>query len=433
MGKTPVARKPTHSSKPKGRTQAAKAHTSKAKARRQVHKHQSRKRARQNGSWAGGLAELTALWSRVLKQVKPLLNKPVRVPGMDHDVAFSHVLAFVAVLGLAIGAGYGGAQALFGGEAATHQAATSVIRQGAGAHNVILPDPINGGHAPGALAYEEKVAEEIYVTPPAESRPDVGGTELASLPPAAAPAAPQALWDKNALDFTVTGGAPMIAIVIDDMGVDRKRSRHMWRDVPGPLTLSFMTYADDLGEQTAQARAAGHELMLHMPLEPSNAAVDPGPNALMTAMADADLKRLAEWGIARFDGFVGVNNHMGSRFTEDPRAMRVVLKAVRDKGLLFLDSRTTPKSVVRRVARELGLPVLERNVFLDNDNDVDKVLHQLEQVERLARSHGQAIAIGHPRDATIEVLKTWIPEARARGLNIVPVSVLYRQLLAASG
>lgn len=426
-----MVRKPTHSNKPKGRSQAVRSRASKTKARRQVHKHQAHKRVRGNGIWARALAGLRGVWSRALERAKPLLRKPVRVPGMDHDVALSHLLAFVAVLGVAIGAGYGGAQALFGSGADSRLAVTSVIRQGA--HDVILPDSLNGDHAPGALAYEEKVAEEIYVTPPTKSPPDAGGTELASLPPAAAPAAPQALWDKNALDFTVTGNAPMIAIVIDDMGVDKKRSRHMWRDVPGPLTLSFMTYADDLGEQTAQARAAGHELMLHMPLEPSNAAVDPGPNALMTAMSDAKLKRLAEWGIARFEGFVGVNNHMGSRFTEDPRAMRVVLKTVSDNGLLFLDSRTTPKSVVRRVARELGLPVLERNVFLDNDNDVDKVLHQLEQVERLARSHGQAIAIGHPRDATIEVLKTWIPEARARGLNIVPVSVLYRQLLAASG
>jgi hypothetical protein len=219
---------------------------------------------------------------------------------------------------------------------------------------------------------------------------------------------------------------PIIAIVIDDMGVDRKRSRHMWEDVPGPLTLSFMSYADDLPEQTQAAKKSGHELMLHMSMEPSNATIDPGPNVLMTAMADSEIKSLTDWGLNRFSGFVGVNNHMGSRFTEDAHAMGVVLSEVKDRGLLFLDSRTSPKSVGRSVARDLGMPVLERNVFLDNDNDVDKVRHQLEQVERLARKQGFAIAIGHPRDATIAALKTWVPDAIARGLNIVPVSMLLK-------
>jgi len=88
--------------------------------------------------------------------------------------------------------------------------------------------------------------------------------------------------------------------------------------------------------------------------------------------------------------------------------------------------------VGRRVARELGMPVLERNVFLDNDNDVNKVLHQLKQVESLARKQGFAIAIGHPRDATIEVLKTWVPEAIARGINIVPVSMLLKSRMRAA-
>jgi len=213
------------------------------------------------------------------------------------------------------------------------------------------------------------------------------------------------------------------------MGVDRKRSKHMWQDVPAPLTLSFMTYADDLVDQTGAAHKQGHELMLHMSMEPSSASIDAGPNVLMTAMDSAEIRSLANWGMDRFEGFVGVNNHMGSRFTEDERGMRVVLEEINKRGLLFLDSRTSSHTVGPELARKLGVPALERNVFLDNDNVPDKVRKQLGEVERLARKYGHAIAIGHPRDATIEVLKDWIPQARERGLAIVPVSVLMKERL----
>ena len=394
-----MARKPAH---PKN----------KSKAKRQTKKHQA-KRARAS-------SPLANLWARVLKMV--------RVPGMGHDVATVHVLAFVGVLGVAIGAGYGGARALFGNDQAPVQHVTEQQAAMPTDHaSAILPEPYiaNGEPPHSPRAYEEKVAEEIYLSP--EPAVDESGAEVASLPPATEYlSGDQPLWLKNALDVAPPHPGPMIAIVIDDMGVDRKRSRHMWEDVPGPLTLSFMAYADDLPKQTGEAKGRGHELMLHMSMEPSRSSIDAGPNVLMTAMSDGELKSLVNWGLGRFEGYIGVNNHMGSRFTEDPRAMRVVLSQVQDRSLLFLDSRTSAKSVGRRVARELGMTFLERNVFLDNDNDVAKVRHQLEQVENLARKQGHAIAIGHPRDATIEVLKTWIPAAIERGLNIVPVSMLLK-------
>jgi len=266
------------------------------------------------------LGVLRRLWART--------PKTMRVPGMDHDVATIHVLAFVMVLGLAIGGGYGGARALFGTAQQPPHAAQAVIQQTALPHGVILPEA-NGTPPSDVRAYEEKLAEEIYVTPEPHLDPPLD--EVASLPPASVPssepdvgtqpAGPQPLWLQNALDVSLPHDGPVIAIVIDDMGVDRKRSRHMWEDVPGPLTLSFMAYADDLPKQTQAAQGQGHELMLHMSMEPSNAAIDPGPNVLMSSMTDAELKSLVNWGMDRFEGFVGVNNHMGSRFTEDRNAL----------------------------------------------------------------------------------------------------------------
>src|SRR3546814_6705104 len=116
------------------------------------------------------------------------------------------------------------------------------------------------------------------------------------------------------------------------MGLNRSQSRRAIA-LPGPLTLSFLTYADDLPQQTAAARAAGHELMLHVPMEPMDSAVPPGPEALLVSADDAELRRRLNWGLGRFEGFVGINNHMGSRFTRNEPGMSVVLAELHRRGL----------------------------------------------------------------------------------------------------
>ena len=264
------------------------------------------------------------------------------------------------------------------------------------------------------------------------------GPEVASLPPvepAPEPVKPPAnvalvppshgepAWRRNALPSAPVTGQPMIAIVIDDMGLDRKRSAEVMT-LPGPLTLSFMTYAEDLAKQTATGRAQGDEIMLHMPMEPQARHVDPGPNALVTGLDDEELKRRVIWGLGRIDGIVGVNNHMGSKFTESQPGMTIVLEQLRERGLFFLDSRTTPHSVGLATARQMGVPSVGRDVFLDNFMTDPEVARELAQTEAVARKNGVAIAIGHPHDATIAELRQWLPTAAAKGFRLVPVSAI---------
>ena len=146
-------------------------------------------------------------------------------------------------------------------------------------------------------------------------------------PPSTAPApvAPGSpLWQKNALPFAPRSSGPMIAIVIDDMGLDRKRSSRVV-GLPAPLTLAWLPYANDLPHQTKVARAAGHELMVHIPMEPQANDIDPGPDAMKVGIGNAELLRRLDHGLKSFDGYIGVNNHMGSRFTEDAAGMKVIL------------------------------------------------------------------------------------------------------------
>ena len=173
-------------------------------------------------------------------------------------------------------------------------------------------------------------------------------------------------WRKNAVPFTDLNSRPLVAIVIDDVGIDRPRSKRAW-ELPGPLTMSFLPYAKDLRDQARAARARGHELMLHLPMEPTGRA-DPGPNALLVSLGDAEIKQRTAAALDSFDGYVGVNNHMGSRFTTFRPGMETVLRQFKGRGLMFLDSRTTAQSVGDQVAQEMGVPSVVRHVFLDDDN-----------------------------------------------------------------
>ena len=259
------------------------------------------------------------------------------------------------------------------------------------------------------------VAPQAAVTPEPTAPPQV-----AAVPP------PEPAWRQNAMAVSVAPGQPMIAVVIDDMGLDRARSART-SALPAPLTLAFLAYGRDLDTQTDAARAAGHELLVHVPMEPG-AGADPGPNALLTSLTPAEFDRRIDWNLSQFNRFVGINNHMGSKATSDPTAMAAVMSKLRDRGLLFLDSRTSGATVAHTEAEKHGIPALQRDVFLDHDPSPIAVRAALDQVEEIARRQGHAIAIGHPKDATIEALEEWLPDVRARGFALVPVSAVALRL-----
>jgi hypothetical protein len=220
--------------------------------------------------------------------------------------------------------------------------------------------------------------------------------------------------------------APMIALVIDDLGLNGPNTRRTIA-LPGPLTLAFLTYAPNLKRVTEAARERGHELLVHLPMEPEDADQDPGPKALMADMNGAEIMERLTWGLSRFDGFVGLNNHMGSKFTASEPGMTVVMAEVRRRGLLFLDSMTARGTFGGRTARGLGVPYAERDVFLDNDYESPMpIRRQLALLEEVASRQGYAVGIGHPHRSTLDVLEAWIPQAQARGFRLIPISAVVR-------
>ena len=159
-------------------------------------------------------------------------------------------------------------------------------------------------------------------------------------------------------------------------------------------------------------------------MEPTDEHVDPGPDALLTTLSEEELRARTIRNLDRFEGYVGVNNHMGSRFTADGEAMAVVMDIMAERGLLFLDSKTSSASQGYRLAAERGMPSVKRDIFIDHVIDEAAILEQLAKVEATAERAGVVIAIGHPHPATIRALHKWLPEAKKKGFLFVPVSAV---------
>jgi polysaccharide deacetylase 2 family uncharacterized protein YibQ len=264
---------------------------------------------------------------------------------------------------------------------------------------------------------EMAIGDIDHLVPMKESPPeqDATGSEPS-------PVQPEPAWRLFAAAWTTTE-SPKLAIVIDDLGLS-EAATYTLAKMRGPYTLAYLPYAEGLPEQTELVRAAGHELMVHMPMQPHNKDADPGFNALLQGLGPKEFERRLEWNLSRVPAYVGINNHMGSALTEDAAAMVRVMVRLRHDGRLFLDSLTSPHSVGVRAAKATGVPYIARDIFLDNEREEGPILEQLEKAERIAEMRGYAVAIGHPYDITLETLAKWEKSRDRNRVVLVPISQL---------
>ena len=222
------------------------------------------------------------------------------------------------------------------------------------------------------------------------------------------------------------GRSGRLAIIIDDMGSSLQEARSL-AGIGVPLTFSIIPGLHSYREVAAFAAANGIETMIHIPMQPKGW---PGQrleaNGLLVSMDDAAVSERLEGFMRTLPKAVGANNHMGSEFTEHEDRMRVVLNTLKGKGLFFVDSVTSPRSVGMRLARELDMKTGRRGVFLDNEQDGAYIRGQLDQALRLAKKTGGVIAICHPHPATIRTLEAALPGLAKQGITLVPASELVR-------
>lgn len=263
-------------------------------------------------------------------------------------------------------------------------------------------DPVQlAAIAPGAGMQE-------FPVPAAGGGADIGAQE------------PLPQWRRNAAAAPAAEGRFRIAVIIDDLGLSQSAFDRV-AALPAPLTLAIMSYAGEAPKLAQAARKAGHEVLVHVPMEPEGNA-NPGPHALTTEQTRDAFDQQLGRDLDSFEGYVGINNHMGSKLTASAERMSWLFEELERRGLMFVDSRTTKKTVAPMLAEHFGLPFAERDVFLDNEFGADAVEAQLKVLEDEARKYGFAVAIGHPHAGTIAALKTWLPTLEDRGYVLVPIS-----------
>jgi len=219
---------------------------------------------------------------------------------------------------------------------------------------------------------------------------------------------------------------PKVVVVIDDMGENMAVAQDL-AGLSAPVVFAIWPNASHAAQARALAMKHGLDILVHLPMEPlSYPENDPGKEALFVSMSNEALQRTIQQNLDKVPEAVGVNNHMGSRFTRDLRGMRLLTQTLKQRRLFFLDSRTTSKSVGQAAARESSLPFYGRDIFLDNSLVVQDIFLQLKKTERLAKRNGVAIAIGHPHPETAQALRSWLAQ-RDPAVSVVSLTTLAPQ------
>jgi uncharacterized protein len=250
--------------------------------------------------------------------------------------------------------------------------------------------------------------------------------------PTARPPKPRAVTPtpRRAVRAETPVGLPAVearaAIVIDDLGNELGPAERIasWREPVAGAVLPAVRWSADCARALSHG---GKEVLLHLPMEPAGyPKVRPGPGVILRSQSEDDIARTLEADLATVPGAVGVNNHMGSVATADTRVMRAVARVLAQRGLYFLDSRTTDATVAEATAEESSVPAAHRRVFLDDVVSEPAIRVQLAELVRRARTEGGAIAIGHPYPATLAVLEAELPGLKEKGVRLVRVGELVK-------
>jgi hypothetical protein len=218
-------------------------------------------------------------------------------------------------------------------------------------------------------------------------------------------------------------GGPRIAIVLTGLGVSANLTRQAIEQLPGPVTFAFQPYGADVERSVSAARAKGHEILLQAPMEPFDYPDnDPGPQTLLTSIGlDQNIDRL-HWLMSRFQGYVGIVNYMGARFTSTEQSLSPILKEAARRGLIFIDDGSSPRSLAAQIASANSLPFAKAEVTLDAVPTTAHIDGALARLEAVARERGSVVGVASAIPASVERIAQWAKSVESRGFVLVPIS-----------
>jgi len=221
------------------------------------------------------------------------------------------------------------------------------------------------------------------------------------------------------------GDIALVSIVIDDLGYNQALAQQAL-DLPGPVSYSILPELPDSATLARTAREKHRDVLLHIPMQAVGGQAL-GPGGLSIGMSDGEVRKVIESDLATVPEAIGISNHMGSAFTSNLEAMRRFMGDMKGhENLFFLDSLTTNKTKARSAAMESGIPLITRDVFLDNVRTPEALETQFNLMLRIAEKYGRALAIAHPYPETLEFLEQRLHSLKNGPVRLVPVSLLVK-------
>jgi polysaccharide deacetylase 2 family uncharacterized protein YibQ len=220
---------------------------------------------------------------------------------------------------------------------------------------------------------------------------------------------------------------PKIALVIGGMGINIKKTNDAIRELPGQITFAFAPYGRGLQSLINKARRRGHEVILHIPMEPYGyPGINPGPKTLVANVEPIENLKNLRWLMSRFTGYSGVTNYMGAKFTADGGALLPIFSQFKSRGLVFFDDSSSGANLTGSIARAVKLPARRADIIIDTESAFTSIQQSLANLETLARKNGMAIGSGTGLPSTIDAVESWSRELQDRGIILVPLSAAYR-------
>ena len=216
---------------------------------------------------------------------------------------------------------------------------------------------------------------------------------------------------------------PKIAIIIDDLGYQKDIAERIL-NLNFPVTISVLPFLSHSQLVAQMGKEKGITVLLHLPMEPHNSNVNPGYGAIFSTMDEQEIRNKISSNLLNLPNLDGINNHMGSKVTENEDIMKIVLSEIKKRDMFFVDSMTSPDSVGYKLSKEMGIRTAYRSVFLDNEQDIDYIRNQVKLLKDYAIRNGSAIAIGHPYCNTIDVLNELDILLQSEGIEIVRLEEL---------
>ena len=227
------------------------------------------------------------------------------------------------------------------------------------------------------------------------------------------------------LAYSQQTSEPSISIIIDDLGYKQKEDI-LALSLPGPIAYAILPHAPYTKKIATIASQNGKEILLHQPMQALENNELLGPGALTLNMTHKEFVKTLEINISVISNIIGINNHMGSLLTRHPGHMQWLMNVLKKNEYIYVDSLTSTNSVAGEIAKKNKIPFLKRDIFLDNNTDLEYITKKFFELIALAKKEGTALAIAHPHSNTIKTLSEFLQDIDAYGVKLIGIKSLVK-------